>query len=635
MGSSEDDTDVSDSEVDEYVDTCYEELKKGKHTVQIAEVIFTCPFCPTKKKQFLYKDILQHASGVGCCSSKKRSAKDKANHLALAKYLEKDLPNGGIAPKPQPLAGDDPLVDCNHDEKFVWPWIGIVVNIPTYFSDGRYVGESGSKLRDELTKKGFNPTRVHPLWNYRGHSGNAVVEFKKDWPGLHNAMSFERAYDVDQHGRKHWKECNGIGSGLYGWVARAADYTTPGIVGDHLRKIGDLRSVSEMIADEALKTSKLVSNLNNVIEDKNRHLKEIEDKVSETSSSLKNVMEEKDKLHQAYNEEIRKIQLSARDHFQKIFNDHEKLKAQLETQKEELEVRVKELEKREAQSETERNKVFEEIERNALKNTSLQLAAFEQKKADENVLKLAEDQKREKEKLHKKIIQLEDQLDKKQALELEIEGLKGKLNVMKHIGDGDMEVMSKMEDMLKLLREKEASLEDLESLNQTLIVKERMSNDELQDARKELVAGLQDIATRDHIGIKRMGELDNKPFREACKRNYPEDEAEEQGLLLCSLWEDYLRDSLWHPFKNIEVDGTPKAVINDEDDRLKGLRDMWGDGAYNAVTAALTQINEYNPSGRYIISELWNYDDGRKATLKEGITAMLSRWRVVKRLRGS
>lgn len=38
-----------------------------------------------------------------------------------------------------------------------------------------------------------------------------------------------------------------------------------------------------------------------------------------------------------------------------------------------------------------------------------------------------------------------------------------------------------------MLREKEGDLDDLEALNQTLIVKERKSNDELQDARKELV----------------------------------------------------------------------------------------------------------------------------------------------------
>lgn len=59
--------------------------------------------------------------------------------------------------------------------------------------------------------------------------------------------------------------------------------------------------------------------------------------------------------------EWKKIQTSAHDHFQRIFNDHEKLKSQLESHKKELELRGEELEKREARNETERKKLSEEI----------------------------------------------------------------------------------------------------------------------------------------------------------------------------------------------------------------------------------------------------------------------------------
>lgn len=59
-----------------------------------------------------------------------------------------------------------------------------------------------------------------------------------------------------------------------------------------------------------------------------------------------------------------------------------------------------------------------------------------------------------------------------------------------------------------------------------------------------------------------------------------------------------------------------------------------GEEAYKAVATALMEINEYNPSGRYIISELWNYKEGRKATLQEGVTFLLDRWNRVKRKRG-
>lgn len=60
--------------------------------------------------------------------------------------------------------------------------------------------------------------------------------------------------------------------------------------------------------------------------------------------------------------EIKRVQMSARDHFQRIFNDHEKLKFQLESQKKELELRGTELEKREAKNESESKRLVEEIE---------------------------------------------------------------------------------------------------------------------------------------------------------------------------------------------------------------------------------------------------------------------------------
>ncbi|KAK9683312.1 hypothetical protein RND81_10G131200 [Saponaria officinalis] len=634
--SSEEDTDISESEVDDYGEKTYEELKKGEHEVKVSEDKFTCPYCPKKRKRdYLYKELLQHASGIGNANSSKRRAREKANHLGLAKFLENEVQNGASSSKSNKAADEDPISACDHDEQLVWPWIGIVVNIPTQYRDGRYVGESGSKMRDDLRARGFNPKRVHPLWNFRGHSGTAVVEFNKDWLGLNNALSFEKDYELNQHGKQHWHAKDTEKSGIYGWVARADDYNSSGIIGEHLRKVADLKTISGMIAEEDRKADKLVSNLTNLLETKNKNLQEIESRFTETSISFNKLAEEKDKLHQAYNEEIKKIQLSARDHFQKIFNDHSKIKMQLETERTELELRVHELEKREAHNEIERKKLSEEIEKNAMKNNSLQHATIVQQRADENVLKLAEEQKKEKEGLHRRILQLQNQLEAKQALELEIEQLRGKLNVMKHVEDeGDQEVIQKVDTMLRDLRDKEESLEAVESLNQTLIVKERMSNEELQEARKELINNFKEMSNRGFIGVKRMGELDSTVFQEACKRRYPEDIAEDKAAELCSLWDEYLRDPEWHPFKVIGVDGDHKEVIDDDDEKLRDLRREWGEDVCNAVKNSLKEINEYNPSGRYIITELWNNKEGRKATLEEGVSYILNKWKEFKRIRG-
>lgn len=635
---SDGDTDISDSDMDDYEDKSYEELKSGNHQVKVSDEAFACPYCPKKRKRdYQYNELLQHASGVGKSSSDKRSAKEKANHLALAKYLTKDLSD---------IAGPSKLDDegkapigCSHDDKFVWPWKGVVMNVPTRRGeDGRFVGESGSKLRDELTRRGFNPTRVHPLWNYRGHSGSAVVEFNKGWPGLHNAMSFEKAYEADHHGRNDWYAEGTPQVGIYAWVARADDYNSNSIVGEHLRKIGDLKTIPEILEEEARKQDMLVSDLTNIIEVKNKYMQEIEERCNETSKSLNVIMTEKDKLHQSYDEELRKIQTSAHDHYRRIFTDHEKLKFQLESLKKDLEVRGQELEKRDAHNEIERKKLLEEIAENSQKNSSLELAALEQLKVDEKVMKLNEDQKRQKEQLHNRIIQLQKQLDAKQALELEIETLTGSLKVMKHMEDeDDAEILKKVDVLLSDLREKEGNLEDIEALNQALIVKERNSNDELQEARKELITVLKDItgSSKAHIGVKRMGELDSEPFLEAMKLIYNEEDAEEKTLELCCLWEEYLKDPDWHPFRVIEVEGKHQEIIDDQDEKLNTLKREMGDKVFQAVTAALKEVNEYNPSGRYIISELWNYKERRKASLKEGIDFLLTQLNTPKPRRGT
>lgn len=95
---------------------------------------------------------------------------------------------------------------------------------------------------------------------------------------------------------------------------------------------------------------------------------------------------------------------------------------------------------------------------------------------------------RDKELLHKKIIELEVKLDQKQALELQIECLRGAVEVMKHMTEGSENDEKKLESIEEELQEKEDELEGLESLNQALIVKERKTNDELQEARKELIS---------------------------------------------------------------------------------------------------------------------------------------------------
>lgn len=623
--SSDEESDISESEIVEYKEKPYEQLKTGKYKVKGTNGTLRCPFCAGKKKQdYRYKDLLQHASGVAKGSAN-RSAKQKANHLALAKYLETDLASeSDQAPRavePKPVTRTQ-----EQDDLFVWPWIGIITNIVTEQKNAYWLKKFSK----------HKPLEVHTFWNDMDQTALAIVRFNNDWTGFMNATAFEKAFEADRHSKKEWNvQKQHPGSNIYGWVARADDYISEGPVGEYLRKTGELKTISDIVEAAKQDRNTIVANLANEIDLKNENLDELQYKYNEKSMSLSRMLEEKDKLHHAFYEETRKMQRLARDHVQRILGEQEKLNYELDSKRKELDNWSKELNKREALTEREKQKLDDEKKKNNDRNNSLQMASIEQRKADENVLKLVEEQKREKEEALSKILQLEKQLDAKQKLEMEIEEIKGKLQVMKHLGDeDDTAVQNKMKEMNEELEEKVGEMENLESLNQTLIVKERQSNDELQAARTELITGLKDMLSgRTNIGLKRMGELDEKPFLNTCKQRFSLEEANVQAYTLVSLWQDNLKKPEWHPFKIVEVEGETLEIINEEDEKLQKLKQEWGDEIYMAVTKSLKEINEYNPSGRYTVFELWNFKEGRKATLKEVIQYILKNMKTLKRKR--
>jgi hypothetical protein len=73
-----------------------------------------------------------------------------------------------------------------------------------------------------------------------------------------------------------------------------------------------------------------------------------------------------------------------------------------------------------------------------------------------------------------------------------------------------------------------------------------------------------------------------------------------------------------------------QQVIDDKDEKLVGLKEL-GEEVYKAVTTALLEINEYNASGSYVISEIWNNKENRKANITEAIQHVLKQWKALKR----
>ncbi|PIA60318.1 hypothetical protein AQUCO_00300074v1 [Aquilegia coerulea] len=177
----------------------------------------------------------------------------------------------------------------------------------------------------------------------------------------------------------------------------------------------------------------------------------------------------------------------------------------------------------------------------------------------------------------------------------EIKELKTRLYEM----DGNLDMLSKQ------LEDKNDDMQHMESLNQVLMLKERINNSELQEARIELKSSLENVLSQHSLfGIKRMGELNSKPFRDVCMQKFSGEDLESVSIELCSLWHE-------------------NEIIDDSDDKLKQLKDDWGEQVYKAVCVALSEINEYNPSTRCAVPEIWNFKEDRKASLKEVIGFLL------------
>ncbi|KAL8042915.1 hypothetical protein ABFX02_09G083800 [Erythranthe guttata] len=630
--SSDEESDFSDSEINEYKEKPYELLKAGTHKVRGPNGSFRCPFCAGKKKQdYQFNHLYQHAIGVAKGSAS-RGAKQKANHLALATFLENDLANEA-PPQPQPTV-PVPAAKPEQSELYCWPWVGIVVNILKEAKNGDCVDSS-----DYWSKKfsKYKPVEIKIFWDDDRSTAQVVLRFDNDWTGFKNAMEFEKSFEAGGHSKKEWDgRRNSPGSNIYGWFAREDDYKTEGPVGDYLRKNGELKTISDLVQEATKDRNKIVGTLVNEIDLKNENLDELQIKYNEKTLSLSRMLEEKDELHRSFYEETRKLQRVSREHIKRVLDEQEMLNVELENKKKRLDSWSKELNKREALTERERQKLEEEKTKNDMRNNSLQLASEEQRKADKNVLRLVEEQKREKEEALKKVLELERNLDEKQKLEMEIEELKGKLEVMKHMGGDDAAVQQKIDSMNEQLQEKKDDLDGLEDLNKQLLLKERQSNDELQEARKELIEGLQEmlISSRVNIGIKRMGEIDEKAFKNACKLRFPPEEADIKTVELCSLWQEKMKHPDWHPFRVVEDSkGNCQNYIKEDDELLSGLKNEWGDDVYDAVTTALKEMHEYNPSGCYSVPELWNFKENRKATLKEVISYIFAQLKTLKRKR--
>ncbi|PUZ67553.1 hypothetical protein GQ55_3G445200 [Panicum hallii var. hallii] len=145
----------------------------------------------------------------------------------------------------------------------------------------------------------------------------------------------------------------------------------------------------------------------------------------------------------------------------------------------------------------------------------------------------------------------------------------------------------------------------------------------LEVLREKLIKGFMELEGARNFGVKEMGKLNKKPFQAACAVTLPPKEAELAASELYSTWEKLLKKPSWKPFKIVAVGGDClNEVIDVDDEKLQELRREWGEGPYKSVVDALMERKEYNFNGAFPY-DLWNYKEGRKATLGDVIEYLI------------
>jgi len=328
---------TSESDLEYYKRRYYEDLKDDyyKEKLKISDSTFRCPFC-YNKDYYSLSELLRHASRIVGDSGE--AVKDVAKHSALEMYIETygdvisidndKTPGVSIVSDKSvnlSIANEKSLimndakgqldnVNVDDDELFVWPWMVILKNIVTHIDpkSGKYFGKNHKKIKEELIMNGFHPLKVTPLWNFKGQTPFAVVQFGREWDGFHNAMKLERSFQAEHCGKRDYLALREQerGDSLFGWMARRDDYIFKDIVGKHLQEKGDLKTVSGKEAEDNRKARKLLSGLANTLKLKTEELEQTASKYDEVNVSLRKVMDQKEKMLEHFNKGMLIVKLN-------------------------------------------------------------------------------------------------------------------------------------------------------------------------------------------------------------------------------------------------------------------------------------------------------------------------------------
>ncbi|KAL2581335.1 hypothetical protein AAZV13_15G179600 [Glycine max] len=536
------------------------------------------------------------------------------------------------------------------DERYVWPWTGIVANI---FGKPKHEPVECDSMYWLRKFEQYKPEEAYVLHCAEDPTGYVVLEFGTEWTGFSQMMKLDTDFLVDHHGKKDYYESRKMGysSGLFGWCAQAEDYNSEGLVGNFLRQKAELKTTS-MVAQESLnEKTETLDHLYGEIGSVNKKISEMESKYIEDYMSLDKMMKEiekkRDLLHQTRAEDdhvncapvLKSIVMRGREITYKAMEKNKKLQQEIDTMNDELDRWCQQLIEQEKSTIQQRRK-FEEEKKSQME--SLILATEKQMKARSDVLSLLEKHQMEKKAVSDALLKLEKEMGNEQKLNLEIAELEEQLKVLKcvNLEEADHENKRKIE-----IEEIEEKLEDMifdmsvkDDENQALKKKVQEAKIELEDARQQIIKELpQFLKGVTKIQIKKIGEVSARSFKKVCMNRYKNNKkASSESVKLCAKWQKEILDSTWHPFKIVDVEGKEiQEEIDENDPKLLSLKNDLGEEAYVAVVTALKELHEYhnsddaenthNSSEKQVIPEIWDSENGRRATVTEALKYISNR----------
>nr|CAB3476292.1 unnamed protein product [Digitaria exilis] len=506
----------------------------------------------------------------------------------------------------------DAEADNDAGDLLVWPWTGILATTATAadadaattlasHAHRRFAGVTTTALLEEP-----KPTNHQ----HRRRQHYLLLHFGKSWTGLRDAMSL--AFQFAGAGRREWRRrCReGDGGGVFGWAAAEEDLLGDGEVGRFLRNSGaTARSVENVEKEEGSAAATLAA----VAAKYERREKFLEAKNEELVKMVQRMEEESHLL----DVDLKDLKAVADNSLPEMNNgadeENKKLREELEAIKQEIGFRADRIQEL---KECKTDLHWSKVEKLVIEINSLDMADIKPEASD-HAQKLHDEHKVEMEEINAQIIQLEMQLVQKEALESAICLLNMKLQAGANLR------MEEYEHLYKLMANWKECLEQKCEIFQNAYVdlarRDHLNRYELQETRQQLIKCFESMMINDCavVGIKKMGQFDEKPFHYACKRKHRDDDPEGKSARLLSSWQEELNNISWNPFITSLVDGEVKAIVNEDDPKLRQLCTEYGDNVCNAVKVTLRELNEYSPQGRHAVNELWNFKEGRKATIGE------------------